>query len=101
MRATTKILLIFLAVMGIVPVLSWAGTLLYWHITIQREIREIENEPPKLFSSAVVVMVSGGCRSLPYLVDVLESSPSQAALDSAMLGIAAEVGATGTATAIE
>jgi len=73
------------------PVLVWTGTFFYWHITIKREIREIESETPGVLSRATFIMISGGCRSIPYLIDVLESSRHPMLLDTAIAQIPIEV----------
>jgi hypothetical protein len=94
-----KLLLLALGLAVVLPLLIWTGTSLYWDIKIRMEIRELENEPPRMTPRATFVSVSGGCRALPYLVNALESTRSEALIDSAVLGIPLEVADTGRPTA--
>jgi hypothetical protein len=80
-----KAALITLTVAIALPVIAWTGTLLYWHITIKREIASLESEPPASDATgSVPSVISGGCRAIPYLVDVLETSHHEMMLISAI-----------------
>jgi hypothetical protein len=71
-----------LAALVLLAMLYWSGTYLYWHIHITRAIRTLEmlplgGNPPDdelKLKSAYDTLTAAGTRSLPYLIDVFETT---------------------------
>jgi hypothetical protein len=78
MRAAAK------ALAGVALVAAaWSGIFLYWHVRILRAVRDLERESlpshrlsESITSDAGTVIVKGGCRSLPYMIESLDASKS-------------------------
>ena len=90
MNRPAKALLIVVALPAALSALVWTGTFLYWHVTIKKELREMGPRHPASYGT-----VSGGCRSLPYCIEALETARDPWVMDSVSWHIAAQIGASG------
>ncbi len=69
----------FLAALGL---MGWVGMYLHWHFRIGGAVRTLANQPPLVggdagFSTsgeANEILMSGGCRSLSYLIGALDKA---------------------------
>ena len=90
MNRSAKALLILFALLVALPTLAWTGTFLYWHVTIKRELREMGPHRPASYGT-----VSGGCRSLPYCIEALETAHDPWVMDSLDWQIVSQIEASG------
>jgi hypothetical protein len=80
-KNATKVLLLVLSLLIGVPLVAWTGTFLYWHFTILRAIRTLDDparlsgrlSTPELLEAGQT-LETAGCRSYPYLVRALGSA---------------------------
>jgi hypothetical protein len=82
-----KVVLRIGAALALLAVVAWSSTYLYWRYAIKRAIRTLEVLPLSVvdeednpadvlaYQRAYATLMAGGARSLPYLIEALESSP--------------------------
>ena len=83
-------------------VLAWAGTFLYWHVRITRAIGTIDEltQPGKIFidhrwEQVYDTLTDAGCRSLPYLVNAVDSSRDRHYVEEILYLVCRQAGFSG------
>jgi len=78
-KTPAKALILVSAALIALPVAAWLATFLYWHFRITDALRVLENRASGLRLSSLdhddsyEILLSSGCRCLPYLVSAAES----------------------------
>jgi hypothetical protein len=81
----------------LVVFLGWFGLFVYWHVRIQRAIQTIDlHANPDEVDRAYAELSSAGCRSLPYLIRVVDPQRDQPWIWRTLYRTAADASITGS-----